>query len=76
MKHIFDKIYVKRGKGPWTLEEPPKEIVEVVSKVKPCKALDIGCGEGFFSIYLAKQGFDVTGIDYSEVAVERAKENA
>jgi SAM-dependent methyltransferase len=36
----------------------------------------MGCGHGFYSIYLAKQGFDVTGVDISGVAIERAKKNA
>jgi len=36
----------------------------------------VGCGEGFYSIYLASKGFDVTGIDISENAIKLAKENA
>ncbi|MBR9693078.1 class I SAM-dependent methyltransferase, partial [Candidatus Woesearchaeota archaeon] len=37
------------------------------------KVLDLGCGDGFTLAFLAKQGFTVTGIDYSEVGIENAK---
>ena len=40
------------------------------------KALDIGCGAGTFSVYLAKQGFDVTGVDFVEKALGFARERA
>jgi len=44
--------------------------------VKPCKTIDLGCGTGNYSIYLASAGFDVTGIDNSPTAIKIAKENA
>src|SRR4051794_6352823 len=37
------------------------------------KALEIGCGDGFFSAALMKLGFETTGIDLSPVAVEVAR---
>lgn len=76
-KEIFEKIYEKPG-AVWTRTEPPQELVELLEsgKVKPCKILDIACGEGFYSIYLASKGFDVTGIDLSERAIQYAKQNA
>ncbi|AGG66634.1 class I SAM-dependent methyltransferase [Corynebacterium callunae] len=37
-------------------------------------ALDIGCGEGADVVWLAKQGFQVTGIDFAPTAVARTKE--
>src|SRR6266498_2221859 len=36
------------------------------------KALDIACGEGRNSIFLAKQGFTVTGVDISEMGLLKA----
>lgn len=45
-------------------------------KVKPGLTLDLGCGTGAKSIYLAKRGFKVKGVDISETAIEHTKENA
>jgi 2-polyprenyl-3-methyl-5-hydroxy-6-metoxy-1,4-benzoquinol methylase len=76
-KEILEKTYEKPG-AVWTSSKPPVELVELIEsgKVKPCKCLDIGCGEGFYSIYLASKGFDVTAIDLSENAIKYAKQNA
>ncbi len=46
------------------------------SKKKDLKVLDLGCGPGFLSILLSKQGCQVTGIDYSNQMLEEAKHNA
>jgi len=75
-KEIFEKIYEEGAV--WTESEPPKELVELVEsgKIKSCRVLDVGCGEGFYAIYLASKGFDVMGIDISENAIRLAKENA
>ena len=77
-KEIFEKAYEKPGEAIWTHENPPKSLKRLVEtgQIKPCKVLDIGCGEGFYSIYLASKGFDVLGIDISENAIKYAKENA
>ena len=63
---------------PWEISEPPKELIEVIEnrEVKLCKVLDFGCGTGNYSIYLAKLGFSVTGIDCSKNALSIAKKNA
>lgn len=76
-KDILEKVYEKPSVV-WTKTEPPKELVKLIEsgKVKPCKVIDVGCGEGFYSIYLASKGFDVLGIDLSEKAIVYAKENA
>ncbi len=76
-KEFLEKTYEKPG-AVWTSEEPPEELKELIEskKIKPCKCLDAGCGEGFYSIYLAKKGFDVLGIDLSENAIKYAKQNA
>ncbi len=76
-KEIFENIYKEPGAG-WTKSEPPTELVELIEnqKIHPCKVIDIGCGEGFYSIYLSSKGFNVLGIDLSEKAIIYAKENA
>ena len=77
VKEVLERHYTK-PRAPWTRTEPPQELVELIEsgKVAPCKAIDVGCGEGFHSIYLASKGFDVLGIDLSERAIRYAKENA
>ena len=76
----LDEIYrrVPQEEIPWNIEEPPKALVELVEtgKVRPCKTLDLGCGTGHYAIYLARQGFDVTGVDICPTAIRIAKENA
>jgi SAM-dependent methyltransferase len=38
------------------------------------RAIDLGCGTGANVVYLAEQGFDATGIDFSEVALRKAEQ--
>jgi SAM-dependent methyltransferase len=40
------------------------------------RAIDLGCGSGAVSIELAQAGFEVTGVDFSEVALRKAREAA
>lgn len=53
--------------------EPNEWIVNAVSGVDPGSALDVGCGEGADAIWLAQRGWDVTAVDISAVALERAR---
>ncbi|HFR3702487.1 TPA: SAM-dependent methyltransferase TehB [Streptococcus suis] len=39
------------------------EVLEALNTIKPCKVLDLGCGHGRNSLYLAQQGFEVTAVD-------------
>jgi 2-polyprenyl-3-methyl-5-hydroxy-6-metoxy-1,4-benzoquinol methylase len=76
-KAAFENIYSKPG-AIWTQENPPQKLVSLVEGgiLKPCKVLDSACGEGTAAVYLAKEGFDVTGIDFSEKAIDYAKSRA
>jgi predicted O-methyltransferase YrrM len=56
--------------------EPNKLLVETVHGVHPGKALDVGIGQGRNSLYLASQGWDVTGIDISDEGIRQANETA
>ena len=38
--------------------------------MKPCKALDLGCGQGRNALFLAQHGFDVTAVDQNELSLE------
>jgi SAM-dependent methyltransferase len=73
----FKKRY-KTGDTPWDIGKPDYNLTETVTKtpIQNCKALDIGCGTGDNSIWLAQKQFQVTGTDISEIAIEKAKEKA
>ena len=79
-QHNFDSIYQNTplDEIPWNREQPPELMVELFEsgKVKPCQALDLGCGAGNYAIYLASKGFDVTAVDISPAAIKIAKQNA
>ena len=51
-------------------------LVEMAKNRKPGTALDVGMGQGRNAIWLAQQGWDVTGFDPAEKAVALAQENA
>ncbi|NVM55014.1 MAG: class I SAM-dependent methyltransferase [Candidatus Helarchaeota archaeon] len=76
MNEIYKKVPLE--KIPWIYETPPAALVELVKNgiVKPCKAIDLGCGAGNYTIYFASLGFNIIGIDISPSAIEAAKENA
>ncbi len=55
---------------------PNGRVVAEVLGLPTGRALDVGCGEGADAIWLAAQGWTVTGIDISSVAIGRAREIA
>jgi 2-polyprenyl-3-methyl-5-hydroxy-6-metoxy-1,4-benzoquinol methylase len=63
---------------PWNISEPPELLVKAVEdgKINPCKTVDLGCGAGNYSVWLAQQGFDVTGMDISKHAISLAHQLA
>jgi SAM-dependent methyltransferase len=55
---------------------PNRFLVAEVSDLPPGRALDLACGEGQNAIWLATLGWEVTGVDYSEVAIAKANARA
>jgi SAM-dependent methyltransferase len=51
-------------------------LADAVKGVKPGKALDVGMGQGRNAVYLAKHGWDVTGMDPAEVGLAIARRSA
>ncbi len=52
--------------------EPNRFVVAELATNAPGRALDLGCGEGRNAIWLAERGWEVTGVDFSEVALAKA----
>lgn len=76
VREQMERIYtdVPLDEIPWNLTEPPEILVRAVEsgEMEPCRVVDLGCGAGNYSVWLARRGFDVTGIDISSKAVEHA----
>jgi SAM-dependent methyltransferase len=53
--------------------EPNQFLVAEVTDLRAGRALDVACGEGRNAIWLAEQGWDVTGVDFSPVAIDKAR---
>jgi 2-polyprenyl-3-methyl-5-hydroxy-6-metoxy-1,4-benzoquinol methylase len=56
--------------------EPNNLLAEVIKGRKPGTALDVAMGQGRNALYLAKQGWDVTGLDISAVGIAQAQDEA
>jgi SAM-dependent methyltransferase len=76
MKLFYEIIY-RYFRAPWDIGAR-EELVALVDsgRIKPCRAIDLGCGTGANAIFLAQQGFDVTGVDFAEAAIEKARVRA
>jgi SAM-dependent methyltransferase len=51
---------------------PNEVVVAEIAGMKPGRALDVGCGVGNDAIWLAAQGWQVTAVDISQAALDRA----
>ncbi len=65
-----------RGAMPWDTGITPPEIVALADRLPPGRALDLGCGTGTTSLYLASRQWQVTGIDFIPAAIRRACDRA
>jgi SAM-dependent methyltransferase len=69
----------REGNIPWDSGRPSSELMRVLAEqhiLPPCRAIELGCGTGTNSIWLAQQGFDVTGLDVSSLAIASARKKA
>jgi SAM-dependent methyltransferase len=68
----WDQRYASRG---WS-RVPDASLVENVTPLTPGRALDLGCGTGRNSLWLVRQGWDVTGVDASNVGLQMTTDQA
>lgn len=74
----WEEVYRQDPVLPWELGKPRRQLVEAVERgwIRSGRALDICCGLGTNALYLAKKGFQVSGIDVSKTAIKRAVKKA
>ncbi|MFB6107687.1 MAG: class I SAM-dependent methyltransferase [Haloplanus sp.] len=73
--HVYDAAYA--GVPNWDIGRPQRAFVRLAETgLVRGPVLDVGCGTGELSLYLARRGLDVLGIDISPLAVEQAREKA
>ena len=76
-RHRWDRQWAKPEFSPfWKTDQPQKELVEAIKSgwfPKNQRIIDVGCGNGEVSRWLADRGFAVLGIDYSAAAIENCR---
>lgn len=80
MSLLFELFYLI-GFTPWDREDTPvmrrlRAFAEGAAKRVPGRALDVGCGMGRHALYLAQQGWQVTGVDAVNRALRVARRRA
>ena len=69
----FEAMYA--GQAPWDIGKPQKPFLDVADRITG-SLLDAGCGTGENALYLARRGHKVTGIDFLEEPITRARRKA
>jgi SAM-dependent methyltransferase len=80
MRFLYRLMY-RIGFTPWDTPETPvpavlREVIEGPEALHPGRALDLGCGMGRHSMYLAVHGWQVTGLDLAGRALRTARQRA
>ena len=74
-KQFFEKCYLYNRHG-WGTNKISLNIKNFLKKTQKGTFLDIGCGEGKYTMLAQKLGFKANGIDYIQKAIEKAKKKA
>ena len=72
-KNMFASMYA--GQAPWDIGKPQKALLEVADRITG-SVLDAGCGTGDAALYCASRGCTVTGFDFLDEPIRRAKQKA
>ena len=70
----WDERYAAPDRRP--LQNPNALVVEELSSLAPGRALELAAGEGRHARWLASRGWQVVAVDFSEVGLRRAKQQA
>jgi ubiquinone/menaquinone biosynthesis C-methylase UbiE len=70
---VWENIFSTKGKVFTEIQKDIPMVVNLFKENNVKKVLDIGCGTGRHVLYLAKNGFDVYGLDESKTAIKIAK---
>ena len=74
MRKFYRKAEGQPERLPWYQQTPPPLLQKAVASMKGRgRALDVGSGAGVFTVWMARQGLDVTGIDLSDFGVGKAR---
>ena len=73
MKLFYEVLY-RYFRAPWDIG-PRRELVSLVEsgRLVPGRVIDLGSGTASTCIYLAKRGFEVTGVDFAPAAIEKGR---
>ena len=73
---FWSDIYSEQEQPGWDLDAPVKALVDTLPQLKLTKqrVLVLGCGKGHDAAHFAKLGHIVTAVDFSDVALNKAKE--
>jgi SAM-dependent methyltransferase len=72
-RSTFENIYA--GQAPWDIGKPQQPFIDVADRIAG-SVLDAGCGTGDTALFLAGRGCAVTGIDFLEEPIRRARHKA
>src|ERR1700742_2359692 len=75
-KQTLFRLMYRFGFTPWDGHPIAKNLQDLVATLPAGNALDLGCGTGDASIYLSQHGWTVTGVDYVDQPLEKARAKA
>lgn len=73
-RHDWDARY-RTSDLVWA-ERPNRWVEREAADLAPARALDLACGEGRNAVWLAGRGWEVRAVDWSEVAIGKARQLA
>jgi len=81
LEELYDRYHNSRKKQKRVVNKNDFTYAHIIALLTPCiktgdKALDIGCGTGTVSLYLAKNGMKTKGTDISKNAIKTSRQNA